>query len=105
MKTSVLKNPCYNFYWKRRRVSMTKVRTLADQQVVEKLKYLVSEEKKNIAAQIDLLKEVKRRKLAIALGYANLVEFCKQELGLTANQAWKRSQAAGVVAKEPLFLN
>ena len=34
-----------------------------------------------------------------------MIEFCEKELGLTRDQAWKRSQAAGVVTKEPVFLD
>ena len=84
---------------------MTNVKTLNDQQLVQKIKFLISEEHKNISAQIALLKEVRQRKLALAMGYPNLLEFCVSELGLTRDQSWKRSQAAGAVAKEPELLN
>jgi len=83
---------------------MTNVKTLNNNELVEKLKFLVSEELKNISAQIVLLKEVRQRKIAVAMGYPNLLEFCVSELGLTRDQSWKHSQAAGAVEKEPELL-
>ena len=83
---------------------MTNVKKLNNQQLIYKVKFLVNEEKKNIAAQITLLKEIRTRKLAVSLGYSNLISFCQQELGLTRDQAWKRSQAAGAAQKEPELL-
>lgn len=80
---------------------MTNVQALNDKQLVNKIKFLISEERKNISAQIVILKEIKSRNLAIAMGYPSLLEFCVQELGLTKDQAWKRSQAAGAIAREP----
>ena len=44
---------------------MTNARSLDNEKLVTKLKFLVTEEKKNVAAQIVLLKEAKRRKLAL----------------------------------------
>ena len=58
---------------------MTNVRYLDDQNLVGKIKSLVAQERENIAAQIVLLKEIKRRKLAIDLGYASLIDFCEKE--------------------------
>ena len=84
---------------------MTNVKKLNNQELMEKLTFLVSEEKKNIAAQIVLLKEVRKRKMALEMGYTNLLEFCVGELGLTRDQALKRSQAAATVEKEPVFLD
>jgi len=84
---------------------MTNVRALNNDQLINKMNYLISEETKNVAAQIVLLKEVKRRKLAIAMGYPSLLEFCVSELGLTRDQAWKRSQAAGAIEREPVLLD
>ena len=66
---------------------MTNARSLDNEKLVTKLKFLVAEEKKNVAAQIVLLKEVKRRKLGLDLGYPSLIEFCEKELGLTRDQA------------------
>ena len=66
---------------------MTNARSLDNEKLVTKLKFLVTEEKKNVAAQIVLLKEAKRRKLALNLGYPSLIEFCEKELGLTRDQA------------------
>lgn len=83
---------------------MTNVKKLNNKSLIEKLIFLVSEEKKNVAAQIVLLKEVRKRKMALEMGYPNLVEFCVGELGLTRDQAWKRSQVAGVIEREPVFL-
>ena len=84
---------------------MTNVKKLTNQELIAKLKFLVAEEKKNIAAQIVLLKEVRKRKMALEMGYSNLLEFCVGELGLTRDQALKRSQAATAVEKEPVFLD
>ena len=84
---------------------MTKIKTLTNTALVGKLKLLVAAEKKNVAAQIALLKEVKQRKLALALGHPHLLSFCEHELGLTKDQAWKRSQAAGAVEKEPALFD
>ena len=80
---------------------MTKIKTLDNKTLVIKLKELVAAEKKNVAAQIALLKEIKQRNLTLELGYPSLMAFCEEELGLTKDQAWKRSQAAGAVEKEP----
>jgi len=84
---------------------MTNVKNLNNQQLVEKIKFLVAEEQKNISAQIVLLKEVRQRKLSLAMGYPSLLEFCANELGLTRDQSWKRSQAAGAVAKVPELID
>jgi len=84
---------------------MTNVKKLNNKELIQKLTFLVAEEKKNIAAQIVLLKEVRKRKMALEMGYSNLLEFCVGELGLTRDQALKRSQAAATVAKEPVFLD
>jgi hypothetical protein len=84
---------------------MTNVKELNNKELISKLQSLVAEEKKNVAAQIVILKEVRQRKLALEMGYPNLLEFCAVELGLTRDQAWKRSQAAGVVEREPVFLD
>src|SRR5690606_25931177 len=80
-------------------------KSLNDQNLVAKIKTLVAEEKKNVAAQIALLKEIKHRKIALAMGYSSLADFCEKELGLTADQAYKRSQAAGAVEKEPALFD
>ena len=85
--------------------TMTNVKKLDNKNLINKIRYLISEEKKNIAAQIVILKEIRSRKLAISLGYPNLITFCQEELGLSRDQAWKRSQAAGAVEKEPELLN
>jgi len=90
---------------KKKEKPVTNVKALNNQDHVAKIKFLVAEEKKNLAAQIVLLKEVRTRKLALAMGYPNLVEFCTRELGLSRDQAGKRSQAAGCVEKEPELLD
>ena len=80
---------------------MTKVGALNNEAIIVKLKTLVAEEKKNVTAQISLLREIKRRRLSLELGYPSLMAFCEEELGLTKDQAWKRSQAAGAIEKAP----
>ena len=83
---------------------MTNVKKIDDKALVKKAKFLVAEETKNVTAQIVLLKEIKHRKLALRLGFSSLIDFCVKELGLTKDQAWKRSQAASVITKDPDFL-
>lgn len=74
---------------------------LSDQDLVSKLKALVSEERRLATQVLEHLHEVDRRRLFAEFGCASLWEFCTHELGYSEGAAHRRIAAMRVVRDVP----
>lgn len=57
------------------------------------------------ALQIETLAEIRKRRIHLRLGYANMVEFARRRLGMSVDQAKKRVQIARKAADFPRILD
>ena len=67
------------------------------------LKFLAKEEKKIEVKIISLMQKAESCNLALAMGFKNLTEYCKIELGLSESRSYKRYQAMRVLRDFPEF--
>ncbi len=78
---------------------------LKDHDLVSTAKTLVRRERQCICELLLVIKEIKERQLFLRKGYQSLHSYCQKELGLSENQAWKRSQAVAAISIYPKFLD
>jgi len=76
-----------------------------EQDLVEKIKSLRSNERAVIAELIKTLSEIYTKKLYLEAGYPSLYSFCVQALGYSSGAAWRRCAAAKVSLKAPEVLD
>ena len=80
---------------------MNSLRSISNQEIVNQLKKLVSQEQ-NLTLQIlPHLVEVERRGLYLEKAYSTLSEYCIHELGYGESSAWRRVRVARVIKEIP----
>jgi len=84
---------------------MKNLKNLSDQEIELQTINLVKEERNNICNQLMLLAEINIRRIPQAAYYYNIGDYCRRHLGMTKNQAWKRSQAVQVIQFFPGLLD
>ena len=77
------------------------LKSLSDQEIVSRLRCLVSNEKTLTLDVIRHLVEVHRRGLYLENAYGSLYEYCKGDLGYTDASAWRRARAAQGIIRCP----
>ena len=80
---------------------MTSLKSLSDNELVGRLRKLVSKERATILSILSHLAEVERRKLYLAKSYGTLTEYCVTELGYGETSASRRARAARVINRIP----
>ena len=83
---------------------MENLKKLSNQEIEFQTMNLVKEERNNICNQLMLLIEINIRRIPQAAFYFNIGDYCRRHLGMTKNQAWKRSQAVRVIQFFPKLL-
>ncbi len=78
--------------------------SLSNHELIEEIKSLVAKEKLIDSEILMALKVVKHRKLHLRDGYASLADYCALVLGMSEDQAWKRSQAVDTITSHPWAL-
>lgn len=78
--------------------------TLDDDDLLDRLRTLVRQEREDTAEVVAHLAEVERRDLACARGYSSLFEYCVKVLGYSESSAYHRIRAARAVKKKPHLL-
>jgi len=77
------------------------LRKLSNIDLLQETKNLAKAETKIIAKMIDHLMEIDRRKLFCDLFYPSLYEYCRQELGLSDDQCYRRIRAMRMCQEIP----
>ena len=77
---------------------------IENKRLIENVKKLLKEERECIHDIIIHLSLMEGRKLYVAAGFSNLVEYCVEVFGMTKNQAWKRAKAATLIEHFPEIL-
>ena len=86
------------------KIKMEALKELSVNQLIEKSHTLVSNERKNTAALIAYLGELRDRPDFLEYGYNSVYKFCVEGLGLEPGQAYLRMQVSGVCKKFPIIL-
>jgi hypothetical protein len=95
------KRRCYNKNKNDGRYVMKSLKSLSDNELVNRLRKLVEKEKDITFKILPHLVEVHRRGLYLAKGHGTLYEYCKGELGYTDASAWRRVGAALAIHRCP----
>lgn len=69
--------------------------------VIKRIRVTAARHAEVVAELVDLLGEARRIKAAEAHGYASLFAFCRDELGLTRDQAYRYLACADVAERQP----
>jgi 5-methylcytosine-specific restriction endonuclease McrA len=84
-------------------IALPEVRSLRDDQLTERL-YELRRRERHLQVEFLLhLAELDRRKLVEALGYRSLFVYCTEHLGLTKGSAFRRTNAARLLARFPIL--
>src|SRR4051812_4801316 len=77
------------------------IRSFSDQDLLEKSKDLLAEEKRITLAFIEHLREIERRMLFSELGFSSLYELCVRKLGMSEGSAYRRISAMRLIRDVP----
>src|SRR5215471_17089041 len=77
------------------------VSRLSDDAVIRELKESVAHDCSHTARQVELIAEVRHRRLYAGAGYPSMYKYCLGELHLSEDAAWKRLQVAGAAHECP----
>ena len=80
---------------------MTLISTLSDEELLNRTKTLVAEEKLKTQEVLDHLEEIEYRKLYLAKGYSSLLEYCVKELKYSESSAHRRISAMRLIRVIP----
>jgi hypothetical protein len=81
------------------------IRTLADEELLVRVKGLAARERGATAELVAHLAEVEARKLHLASGYASMFAYCSHALHLTDHEAFNRIEAARAGRRFPVVLD
>ena len=79
--------------------------SLSDDQLIEEIKTLVSDECKTLAKLVSLLAEMDERKLFAQLGYSSLFGYMMKVLHFSESAAYKRINAARLSKQYPVVIS
>ena len=68
---------------------------LTDDALIAETRRVADAERRSTANLLELLNEIERRRLHLALGYASLFAYCTRALALSEQAAYSRITAAG----------
>ncbi|HSC89325.1 MAG TPA: hypothetical protein VLC09_18710, partial [Polyangiaceae bacterium] len=74
---------------------------ITDDELVDGLRALETEQRRTMAAIIEHLVETGRRQLHLRLGYASLYEYCLKVLRLSEDEAYRRMTCSRLAARQP----
>ena len=77
------------------------VSRLSDDALVHELRESVVRDWSHTAREVELIAEVRRRRLYAAAGYPSMYQYCLGELHLSEDAAWKRLQVASAARECP----
>lgn len=77
------------------------MRNLSNEELIEKLTASVKLERKTTAEILELIREVERRRLYLALGHTSLFAYLTKSLGYSAASAQRRIESARLLDKIP----
>lgn len=78
------------------------LRSLSDQEILERTHVLVADERKLTLSVLLCLNEIESRELYLKLGHGSLFDYCTNALGYSSSAAWRRIQTARCVARFPV---
>ncbi|HSC89354.1 MAG TPA: HNH endonuclease signature motif containing protein [Polyangiaceae bacterium] len=80
---------------------MGSLASVSDEELVAGLCALEAKQRSTMAAIIEHLVEMERRRLHLRLGYSSLYEYCLKALGLSEDEAYRRMTCARLAARQP----
>jgi len=80
------------------------LKTLSSNDLVCHVKSLIAAQKKYEIEILHGIAEIKRRRLYVNFGFANLADYCQEVFGLSEDVSWKRSRAAMAIGPYPKLL-
>jgi len=80
---------------------VSQIKSVANDELIRRLKDFVAQEKAAMLAILHLLQEVERRKLELSRGHASLYKFCIHELGYSEAEALIRIRAMRLLKAVP----
>ncbi|HSC86491.1 MAG TPA: HNH endonuclease signature motif containing protein [Polyangiaceae bacterium] len=80
---------------------MGSLASVSDDELVAGLSALEGQQRSTMAAVIERLVEMERRRLHLRLGYSSLYEYCIKALRLSEDEAYRRMTCARLAARHP----
>lgn len=78
---------------------------LSDEQLLARMRKICLKSARLLATLLVHLIEVEERRLHLKGAYCSMSDFCRRSLGMSPNEAWRRTTAARVVRRVPALLD
>src|SRR6185312_932661 len=83
---------------------MSSLSQLSNDELMQAMHRLLATHRRNTAAIVEHLAEMDHRRLAVEIGYPSLFAYCRDALGFTEDEAYRRIGAARISRQFPAAL-